>query len=161
MKHTLTILIVLSSWLAPASARPFETQAQIEARTGGRWCNGAETEDYKIVGYTVDNTVLYVLYVQGISNGEMHVRAGAITEMEAASLLESNRGDSTWQNEKMESSDKGTTAKAWSRKDGKLYAMMAIQNNQSVFMIGTKKAERIMGDLKKMEERIKPRDRIQ
>jgi hypothetical protein len=160
MKALPSILAAMLTW-STAVARPFETQAQVEARHGGRTCNGAETPEYKIAAYATGDLVVWVLYIGGISEGEIYFRAGPMPDMEVATFLDANKGPSIWQIEKIEGSDKNTSAKAWSRKDGKLYAMLGSQGNQTVFLIGTKKAERIMGDMSKLEARLKPRDRIQ
>src|SRR5262245_59833585 len=139
MKAIRFVLVLLLAWCALAEAKPFETQAQIEAKAGERFCNGAETPDYKIVAYAMDDMMLWVLYVNGVSEGEMYFRNGAMPDMEVATFLETNKGQSIWQVEKIEGTDKETSAKAWSRKDGKLYAMLASKSNQTVFLIGTKK----------------------
>jgi hypothetical protein len=161
MRTKPAILAALLACSATALARPFETQAQVEARLGGRFCNGAETSDYKVIAYSTDDLMVWVLYMNGLSEGEMYFRNGPMPDMEVATFLESNKGQSIWQVEKIEGTDKETSAKAWNRKDGKLYAFLASKPNQSIFLIGTKKAQRIMGDMGKMEAFLKPRDRIQ
>jgi hypothetical protein len=162
MKVTLTFVVALLAYPAAMPARPFETEAQIEARFGSRWCNCAQTDDYMIVGYLAgDGITTWVMYVGGISEGEISVRSGPIPDMEVASLLDANKGQSNWQAEKVQGASKGSSERMWSRKDGRLYAYVGSMNNQTIVMIGTKKAQRLMGDVEEFEKKLKPRDRIQ
>jgi hypothetical protein len=162
MKVTLAFVVALLAYPAAMPARPFETRAQIEARFGGRWCNCAETDDYTIVGYSAgEGITTWVMYVGGISEGEISVRRGPIPDLEVASLLDTNKSQSSWQAEKVQGSTKDSSERMWSRKDGKLYAYVGSMNNQTVVMIGTKKAQRLMGDVGEFEKKLKPRDRIQ
>jgi hypothetical protein len=164
MKIMLACLAAFLMGSAAAVAHPFETQAQIEARVGPRFCNGAETSDYKIFGYALGNLNVWVMYIEGFSGGELYYRDGQITEMEAATFLEANKGQSVWQAEKVQGTKPGQVLKVWNRKDGKLHAMLEATAKASYFMIGTKKAERLMISLTnpdKLLERVLPRDRMQ
>ena len=163
MRTLLTLTVIIAA-LVPASAilaKPFETQSQIEAQHGSRAYNGEETSEYKIIGYSTSTMLIWVLFIGGISEGELYFPGGPMADMEVASHLEANKGQSIWQAEKVLGFSKGGGEKMWSRKDGKLYAYMERQGNQGILMIGTKRAQRIMGDMKKWEAMLKLRDRIQ
>jgi hypothetical protein len=165
--NTKFMLALLAAHLvcpALAWARPFETRAQIEAKNGPRVCSGAETSDFRILGYEAGGLFIRVMYIEGISEGEIYSRNGPMSEMEAATFLEANKGQSTWQVEKVQGAQKGQVLKVWNRKDGKLHAMLESTAKLSFFMIGTKRAERLMVSLTnpdKLVERILPRDRMQ
>lgn len=161
MKSVLAVLVAVLSPAGAGSGNPLETQAQVEARTGARFCNGAETSKYRTAGYFMGDLIAWVLYYDGISEGELYARSGPMPDMEVAGFLEANKGASSWQIEKVEGEGRKVSAKLWSRKDGKLYAVFGVAGGQTIFMIGTKRAERLMADAGKRESLFRARDRIQ